>query len=234
MRHSARAILFDLDDTLFSHRRFRLSGFAAVALAIEPECGIGARTLFSRMVAASREPETYGDEFGAVIAAYSLDVAKDHLITRFRSHQPNLRLHESVRRTLLSLRNEWRLAIVTNGIPEVQQRKVQALGLTDIVDTVVYATAYGSGQGKPDRAPFIEALARLSVAAGQAVFVGDDANTDIYGAARCGLGTIQTTQWRRAPQRALAAVPDAVVTHIVDVPRAAATLLSGKLTSHAA
>lgn len=234
MRHSARAILFDLDDTLFSHRRFRLSGFAAVALAIEPECGIGARTLFSRMVAASREPETYGDEFGAVIAAYSLDVAKEHLIARMRGHQPRLRLHESVRRTLGSLRTQWRLAIVTNGIPEIQQRKVQALGLTDIVDTVVYASEYGSGKGKPDRAPFNEALTRLGVEAGRAVFVGDDTNTDIYGAARCGLLTIQTTQWRRSPQRALAAVPDAIVAHIVDVPRMAATLLSGKLSSHAA
>lgn len=234
MRHEARAILFDLDDTLFPHRRFRLSGFAAAARAIESQSGLSAPALFARLVAASRDPRTYGREVDAVLAEFSLGMTKAQLIEGMRAHRPNLRLQPDVRRTLERLRAQWRLAIVTNGLPGVQRRKLQALGLVDAVDVVIYATEYGSGEGKPDRAPFVAALTRLGIEAERAVFVGDDVRADIHGAACCGLRTIQTTQWRRVPQQALPAVPDAVVSRITDVPQAAEALVTGRLRHHAA
>lgn len=234
MPREARAILFDLDDTLFSHRRFRLSGFAAVARAVASSTGLDARALFGRMVAAARNASTYGREFDEVITAFSLDLPKERLIAEMREHEPNITLHKTVRRTLCELRASFRLAIVTNGFPGVQQSKLRALGLLDAVDAIVYATEHGSGRGKPERAPFVEALKRLGVEAGHAVFVGDDEHADIYGAARCGLRTIQTRQWRRRPLPALATVPDATVTRLADVPSVAQTLLSGRPIADAA
>jgi putative hydrolase of the HAD superfamily len=80
--------------------------------------------------------------------------------------------------------------VVTNGLREVQARKVAALNLEGLVDAVVYAHDYGSGAGKPDREPFLEALGRLDVPADKTVFVGDDDYCDIFGASRVGMHTV--------------------------------------------
>jgi putative hydrolase of the HAD superfamily len=239
MRRETRAVLFDLDDTLFPHRRFRLSGFAAVARAIANRTGLDAGAIFTRLRVAAQHSGTYGREFDEAISAFSLDVPKEQLIAVMRAHEPSLRLRADVRESLRVLRGRWRLAIVTNGIPAVQRRKVGALGLVESVDTVVYAAEHGSGTGKPERAPFLEALRRLDVTAEHAVFVGDDERADIYGAARCGLRTIQTRQWRPTDAGAVAATPDATtpdatVTRISEVPRVAEELLSRRLIHHAA
>jgi FMN phosphatase YigB (HAD superfamily) len=65
---------------------------------------------------------------------------------------------------LKALRPEWRIG-PTNVLPEVRAGKVAALGLEGLVDCVVYAHEHGSGAGKPERAPFLEALRRLDVPA---------------------------------------------------------------------
>ena len=38
-----RAVVFDLDDTIYPYRRFKLSGFAEVARHLERTCALDAR-----------------------------------------------------------------------------------------------------------------------------------------------------------------------------------------------
>ena len=124
--------------------------------------------------------------------------------------------------------------MTTTGIPAIQAAKVRALGLDTLVDTVVYAADYGSGEGKPDREPFLEALRRLDVRPAQAIAIGDDEFADIFGATRCGLRTIQTREWRTGPRGRVSICADAVVNHISEVPAMADCILPGRLASHAA
>ena len=58
-------------------------------------------------------------------------------------------------------------------------------GLLEIVDAVVFCVDVG--WRKPHRAPFDRALALLDVAAGEAVFVGDDRRWDVVGAQNAGV-----------------------------------------------
>ena len=116
-------------------------------------------------------------------------------------------------------RRSWGVAIVTNGLPSVQRLKVQALGLESPVDTVVYASEHGTGAGKPDREPFREALRRLGSRPSQAIFVGDNPDTDIAGASLCGLRTIYTHQFRTQSSWSHTHLqPTRVIHHISEVP----------------
>lgn len=226
MHGDAFAVMFDLDDTLYPRRRFLLSGFAAVARYLECHWGVEARGAFAVMAAAHRT--TRGRELQAVTARFGLPAwLVPQLVEVIRDHEPHLRLPEVSRRTLEAMRDGWRLAIVTNGPPDIQARKVEALGVSAMVDAVVYAHATGRGRGKPDRAPFVEAARRLGVCLTRAVFVGDDPVADIAGAQRVGMYAIRVvhpgeTAWEAA------ATADAMVRSLEEVPSAAMALIDGR------
>jgi putative hydrolase of the HAD superfamily len=233
MRPDSPALLLDLDDTLYPHRRFRTSGFAAVARHLAQTLGLNESALFRQLLRASREGNR-GKELDLLLRDLSVPVTLESLVDVIRSHQPVLRLSVATVTTLKALRATWRLAIVTNGLPEVQARKVEALGLAPLVDTVVFAADFGSGRGKPEPEPFVEALRRLGVPAERAVFVGDDEEADIAGAFCCGLLTIRSYEWRRPRSSDVESAADAVVRCLADVPSVAGGLLERKLTENAA
>ncbi|MCC7416256.1 MAG: HAD family hydrolase [Acidobacteria bacterium] len=212
MPREPRAILFDLDDTLYPLRQFVLSGFREVARHLAEATGRDERPFYLALARASRRGR--GRELQACVRRFGLPVdLVPGLIDVIRGHRPSLRLPSASAHALRALRPGWRIAIVTNGVPEIQARKIVALGLGAAVDTVVFATACGTGAGKPAREPFLEALHRLDVPASRAVFVGDDGRCDLLGAVRAGLRAIHLTRtgvtspWADAGVRSIAAVP---------------------------
>lgn len=224
MSPERRGVLFDLDDTLYPLRRFVLSGFGAVATHLAGELGVEPRQFLGTLVRARRRQP--GRELQALLDKLGLSHAHVlPLVEIIRRHVPRLRLPRASTAALRSLRGQWRLGIVTNGDPDMQARKVRALGLDTLVDTVVYADAEGSRQGKPDPVPFELALAHLGVRPDRAVFVGNDERTDVEGAARVRMRTIRAMWYDARVEEASAA--DLVVRSLADVPTAVAHLVEG-------
>lgn len=233
MPRNSRALLLDLDDTLYPIVRFRLSGFAAVARHVAQAYRVNEGQAFALLSSAMQGPQS-GRELNLLVERFRLDVPVASLVRIVRTHEPALRLTDDTRATLASLRESWSLAVVTNGIPSIQKAKVAALGLEPLVDTVVYANEHGSGEGKPEREPFLEAMRRLEVVPSRSIAVGDDDFADVFGAARCGLHTIQTREWRRGPVGPVSICADAVVSRFADIPVIAECLLPERLSQYAA
>ncbi|MGE0813484.1 MAG: HAD family hydrolase [Vicinamibacterales bacterium] len=228
-----RAVLFDLDDTLYAQERFILSGFRAVAAHVAAASPLSADDALEVLLDAFQDAR--GQELQALAVRAGLaPAAVPGLVDLMRTHVPDLRLPELTRAVLCALAPGWRLGIVTNGRPDIQARKVRALGLGALVSTVVYATEHGSGRGKPDRAPFLEACRRLGVAREAAVFVGDDPICDIAGARDAGLRAIWLPARAVPPGDRTADVADIVVASLAAVPGAAARVLSPEWRAHAA
>jgi len=234
MRRDARAIVFDLDDTLFQTRRYTFSAHAAVEAHLSHRAGLNpvrAKVVLRQALERDGVP---GREFDFLLSSCGLPSAwLPELVAVARRHQPVLRLPLVTSRVLAALRPSWSIGILTNGIPLVQAAKVRAMALAARVDEVVYATEYGSGVGKPETEPFIEISRRLGIDAARTVFVGDDETRDIGGAAAAGMRTIRLTAWtgRLAPEPPSAA--DAVLNSFEALPRLADALLR-KAAGHAA
>lgn len=233
MPRNARALLLDLDDTLYPLLRYRLSGFAAVARHLAHAHGVDEAQAFRLLSTTMRGPQS-GRELNVLVDRFRLDVPVASLVRIIRSHDPVLRLPQPTQATLTLLRASWSLAVVTNGIPAIQKAKVAALGLEAMVDTVIYANEHGSGEGKPEREPFLEALRRLEVEPSRAIAVGDDEFADVFGAARCGLHTVQSHEWRRGPYGPVSICADAVISRFADLPVVAECLLPEGLSQYAA
>jgi putative hydrolase of the HAD superfamily len=221
------AVIFDLDDTLYAERRFALSGFRHVATVVAASRSVSPAFAFSVLVECFRRGQratafqTLCDALGS--SAESVPA----LVDVFRSHVPSLTLPRSSARTLEEIRRTWRVAIVTNGAPDVQRSKVAALKLENLVDAVIFACEHGSGAGKPEPAPFLAAAERLKVTPDRCVFVGDDPTRDVAGARAVGMRTIRIA---RGPHRRSAPPSneeaDVVTTAIAEVPRLVHALLT--------
>jgi putative hydrolase of the HAD superfamily len=224
-----RAAIFDLDDTLYERDQFVQSGFAAVADALGRRFALPASWILATLRRARLRGHE-GREFQALCADHGLPTSLiPELIEVVRRHEPVLTLGSVSAAVLAQMRADgWRIGILTNGLPATQRAKVEALGLEARVDAVLYAEEHAPG-GKPSRAAFNAALAALGVAAGQAVFIGDDLVRDVHGARAAGLATIRVAS--RGTRR-IEGDADAVVA-LEEVPTAAGRLVKGS-DAHAA
>lgn len=221
-----RAIIFDLDDTLYRERRWVVSGFAAVARHLAVAKRLDRREVFRVLVGAVRAGRRHV-ALQQMCQRFDLPVELvPGLVALIRSHRPRLSLSQVTARVLGELRQTWRLGVLTNGPPAVQARKAQALGIQGRVDAVVYAGHYGIG--KPDPRPFLAVAAQIGADPARCVFVGDDLRCDIQGARNVGMRTVRVRH--PGPPAAGAELPeaDAVVDHLVDVPPAATQVMSGE------
>ncbi|MDX1402147.1 MAG: HAD family hydrolase [Kiloniellales bacterium] len=118
------------------------------------------------------------------------------LVSRYRSHDPEIRLYPGVKDLLLSLRESYRFAIVTDGNAEMQRRKIAALGLSSFVDKVHYA--WDLSAPKPDPASFLKAIDKLGVSPANTLVIGDDPHRDIVPARQIGCIAVRVRQGRFA------------------------------------
>lgn len=95
---------------------------------------------------------------------------------RARFHDP---FPETVS-VLTRLRRSCRMALVTNGAPDVQRRKLGESGLAHFFDAVFISGEFGFG--KPDPRIFQSAIESLGGSAERSAMVGDSASRDIAGA----------------------------------------------------
>ena len=111
------------------------------------------------------------------------------------------------------------LALVANQTAYVQLRKIQRLGIERHFPVVV--TSEECGAEKPDARVFQRALSALGVEAAAAVMIGDDPHCDIHGASDLGISTVQTTEFigARLGEDQVGAGPDAVIGSLGELPK---------------
>lgn len=212
-------LLIDLDDTLYDEYAYVQSGFRHVAQLVASEHGIAADSA-ARFLEARFRTDGRGRLFDALLEGHGIaatPAAVAVLVDAYRGHQPAIALDADVVETLVILRQTYRLAVVTDGLPVMQQRKVDALRVADLVDEVVFCWEHD--QPKPSPEGFRIALTRLDVPG--AAVIGDHIDHDLPAAVALGLPFIRIRQGR---YKALAApavdVPIIDVSAFRDVPEA--------------
>ncbi len=188
-----KAVLFDLDDTLYSEMEFVQSGFKRVANYLGSRYRLDENVLFARMVEI-----LYKDGRGSVFDTLLRDFGMYEmervmlLLYVYRSHRPAIQLYEDALPTLESLRGMGiQLGIITDGMASVQRRKVESLGLEGLVDVIVYTDEVGRDYWKPSVIPYLIAGDLLNVPLSESIYVGNDPTKDFLGANTLGMLTVQ-------------------------------------------
>ena len=150
-------------------------------------------------------------EVGIEDPMLAAEVAEFFAIDRSRRHV----VFAESEQVLHQLKKNFRLALITNGAPDIQGTKVDGSKLASFFETIVISGDHGFG--KPDLRIFQLTLNRLRLAAHEAVMVGDSLNRDIAGARGAGIRTI----WINRYQRTLTGshpIPDVELSDLRELP----------------
>lgn len=207
-----RTLAFDLDDTLYDELHYVEAGFRTVAQAFASELGVTANQLEQDFLQHLRE---HGRQrvFDDTLAKHGV-VADPALIARmvecYRHQQPSLSLYPGVRGMLERLALDFRLVLVTDGLPLMQKNKVQGLGVADCFERIVYCWEHDTP--KPDSRGYVLAIGETD--ADGAVIVGDHPVNDGEPARVLGLPFV------RVKSRRFAELPggDIVIASVTELP----------------
>lgn len=190
-----RAVLFDLDDTLYRERDFVEQAFFNVAKAMETRlAGKGrgaarasANTLCAQMIALMEE-EGRGKIFDRLLEEYDIELSMAELVKIYRETKPILSLYPDGEACLARLKQaRVKTGLITDGNAQVQRNKIRALGLDNRMDVVLASDEIGLS--KPDAGVYEYCLERLGCAPEEAAYVGDNPLKDFIGARKIGMKT---------------------------------------------
>jgi len=88
---------------------------------------------------------------------------------------------------LANLAADYRLGIITNGSPDLQERKLNITGLSPFFDAKNVIVSEEIGWAKPHPLVYETACHRLETRAGKSLMIGDNYKNDVLGARQCGL-----------------------------------------------
>ncbi|NHX36333.1 MULTISPECIES: HAD family hydrolase [Halolamina] len=189
------AVLFDLDNTLVEYER---SPGDVLQVAFDT---IGSEPLFSVEEYYARYDEfaekcdsmdeLRSECFAALAAANGYERHRGRAVADAFSKerdQTRIELLPAVEDVLSELSREYRIGIVTNGAPDAQQQKIDAVNLTQWVDEIIVASH--EVPPKPDPEPFERAMQSLNATPPSTIHVGDSPETDVAGATAAGIDSV--------------------------------------------
>jgi putative hydrolase of the HAD superfamily len=203
-RKQRRAVLFDLDDTIFDHKFSRLNGLAALQGKFPQLKAVSIEELareHEKLLSADYSQVLDGTLFIAdgttqriakLCAMYDVNLdweqAKSAADLYSAAYAKNRQPVPGIKELLTKLREHATLGIVTNGLVEPQIEKLRICQIAELLDFIVVSEAVGCK--KPGAEIFELAMKKAAVEPSAAVYVGDSWSTDVLPAVNVGMRAI--------------------------------------------
>ncbi len=187
-----KAAIFDLDHTLFD----RYATLRSIVMNTPPEMmpfkeDISRELIADYFVENDKRYIHYGwdkmyDEFSLQGALKNGVEKKDF----FEKHIIPIYMREAVSfpftiPTLKKIHDMGiKVGLITNGIHELQYKKLEMLGITDMFDEIIVSSDFGVH--KPDPSIFIEMSRRLNIPPSNMLYIGDNPINDVEPSRRVG------------------------------------------------
>jgi putative hydrolase of the HAD superfamily len=216
-----RAVIFDLDDTLYPERQFVLSGFSAIDRYLVEKHSVSG---FLEKATLSFNAGQRGCNIN--VALEQLGVEPDtklleKLVGVYRAHKPRLSIYSDAQWAIQRLGKQKQLGILTDGYLETQRNKLEGLGIVDWFDQILYTDERGRENWKPSPRPYLEIAGRFGCSGSECLYVGDNPSKDFIAPKTLGWLTVRVIREtgehaRTQVGRALEA--DTVLTSLEDLP----------------
>lgn len=187
-----RAIIFDLDNTLYTNPPYAAFQEKALIARLGRELGFGEEVAAQRIAQMRGERKAAGippTSLGNLFVQLGIDMATN---VRWREEciDPSawLARDERLDRTLERLAPHFRLALVSNNPGRVVEKSLSALGVQRHFGVIVGLD--DTFKSKPEPDAFILALRRLKLKAGHCLSIGDRMDVDITPALELGMDGI--------------------------------------------
>lgn len=180
-----KAVIFDLDDTLYSEKEYVKSGYKQIGEFFS-EIPNMSEKLWAEFLRG-------GNAIDQVLKAegrYS-EENKAECLRVYRFHKPNIHLYAGVEQLLIRLRARGlKIGVITDGRPEGQRAKIQSLGLKKWVDEIIITDELGGVEYRKPNAKAFECMKqRIGVNFSEMAYVGDNPKKDFIAPEKLGMKT---------------------------------------------
>lgn len=177
MTIKTKALVLDLDDTLYAEISYLKSAYRFIATQLTEQ----PIALSNKML----EQYYQGiNVFENLVQNYNVDINK--LLDWYRFHQPEIHLFANVNDTLQEFSSLYKYAVITDGRSKTQRNKIKALGLNHYLDSVIISEEIGSE--KPSLENYHKVMSDLQC--DQYLYIGDNLKKDFITAKKLGWITI--------------------------------------------
>ena len=190
-----RAVVFDLDDTLYLERDYVRSGYHAVADALRERLAVNEP--FEDWLWRRFRSGRASGAFDALSEQFGLDLSADQvreLVTVYRGHRPDIHAAREVVSVLQELRGRFDLGVLSDGFLPAQRLKLDALRLSAYFQAVVFTEELGRECWKPSEAGFSAVADALDATHASCAYVGDNPVKDFIAPNRLGWLTVRLRQ----------------------------------------
>lgn len=173
-------VIFDLDDTLYSEKQYVRSGYRAVAKLL------GDEALADRLWIYFENGKSAIDELLNELGCME---RKEECLEAYREQIPEITLYDGVSDMILELISKGiKVGIITDGRVSGQKRKLQSLGLDELVDDIIITDELGGMQfRKPCDIAFRIMQRRWGLPFDQIIYVGDNPTKDFQACRQLGM-----------------------------------------------
>jgi putative hydrolase of the HAD superfamily len=168
------------------------SGFNAVSNLISSKFKLNKVEVYSSLIdiLSKHGRGKVFDRFLKYSGLLSPDLVEE-MVRVYRSHRPIIGLYADALPTFRVLRElNMKLGIVTDGLCSVQENKVRALGLVELVDIIIFTDEMGKEYWKPHHKAFQLASRLLDVKPSEAIYIGNDPTKDFVGPKSIGMQAV--------------------------------------------
>ena len=176
-----KLVIFDLDDTLYDEIEYCKSGLHAVSQCLAQTHPILRHEEFFQAFWTQFTLGNTKKTFDT--ALQSLSVPTDRTLIRslievYRQHRPDITLPEQSRQLLDYCKENYTLALLSDGFLPAQQLKAQVLEIEHYFDCIIYTESLGRQHWKPSTLGFEKILEKLNFPPEQAVYISDNLKKD--------------------------------------------------------
>lgn len=185
-----KAVIFDMDDTLYDEKQFIKSGFVVLDNHIKQKYSIdGFYNIANELFDKGERKLIFNKTLETLKIPYDNKIIQ-FLVSVYRSHKPNIELFEDAKWVLKNLSKDIKVGLISDGYLEAQQNKVKALKLDKRCDLITLSDYFGRENWKPSKIPYEHTSTNLDVLPHECVYIGDNISKDFVTAKKLGWKTV--------------------------------------------
>ena len=177
-----KAIIFDLDDTLYNEVDFVKSGYKVISKKISKDYNIKESLIYEKLITLFNKSSK--NVFNRLLDDLSIKYDTNYineLITLYREHYPNIKLTNEVIEILTNLKSKgYVLGIISDGNYITQKNKCDALKLNKYFDEIILTDKYGKEYWKPNPYTFKLFIKKFKLYEENIIYIGDNPKKDFY------------------------------------------------------
>lgn len=179
------AVIFDLDDTLYSEKEYIKSGYNAIAEEFIEIVDMSQK-LWNAFLNNKNAVDYVLEKEGLLT-----EENKVRALEKYRNHIPSIHLYDGIEDMLAQLKKTKKIGLITDGRPIGQRNKIKALNLEKYIEKIIVTDELGGVEfRKPNTKAFELMQETLKIPFEKMVYIGDNINKDFIAPKKLGMQTI--------------------------------------------